>query len=111
MKAGMGARVPLPPSALLLPRGFASLPRAARDDLEPADTARTEPAPAGTALDDLPVAFAADPSSLLEFHTASAPAPFPLASINGSGASPFPAAICAMGRPEATERSSSSSAS
>ena len=50
-------------------------------------------------------------SSRLEFHTASARAGLRLASMKGFGEAPFPAAICSMLRPEATERSASSTPS
>src|SRR5215469_824873 len=57
----------------------------------------------------LPVAGSAPlSSSLLEFHTASERYRVPL-SMKGRGLRPLPAAISAIVRPEATERSSSDS--
>jgi len=52
-----------------------------------------------------------EPSALLEFQTASGLAVLVWASMKGFGPRPFPAAICAIVRPDAMERSSASRAS
>ncbi len=65
----------------------------------------------GGTFDVLPLARASAAVPRLECQTASALPLLPvlpfLASMNGFGARPLPSAICAIDRPEATDRSSS----
>ena len=110
MKSGRAAaRVTLPRLLLLtlLLRGSAWTSLAARLDL-----ARGAGSAEASAISSRRLLRRfAGASSRLEFHTASARAGLRLASMKGFGEGPFPAAICSMLRPEATERSASSTPS